>query len=803
MLGIPARLSAESPRERFDQIIAPIFAGHCLECHNGTEREGKLNLSRAQTAMAGGESGVAIVPGRPDKSYLWERIRQDEMPPKHPLSDKEKNLLRQWIQEGATWGTDPIDPFRFTTNKRAGYDWWALQALRTPTPPRATDAGSREFVRNPIDEFILAGQAANRLSPSPEADRRTLIRRLSFDLLGLPPTQEEIGEFVKDSKPAAYERLVDRLLASPTYGERWARHWLDLARFGESQGFERDRLRTNSWRYRDWLVDAFNADFPFDDFARRQIAGDVLFPNQPQATIATGFLVAGPFDEVGQNQQSAAMKAVVRQDEMEDIVSVVGQTFLGLTINCARCHDHKFDPITQKEYYQFVSALAGVRHGQPKIVQGELAAVAKQSIAGLSARIADLEAERKRIETPVRLQILAERKPAKLQPPPTPYARWEFAGDMKDSLGHLDASPRGKARVENGALLLDGKSFAATEPLKKDFTEKTLEAWVTVSALDQRGGGVLSLQTPEGGVFDALVFGERTQGHWLAGSNNFARTQDFAGEAETLAGSKPVHIAITYAKNGTIAGYRNGRPYGKPYKSQGPVRFSAGQSQILFGLRHSPPGGNKYFTGSIDRAAIYDRALSAAEVAASAGVLNNTVSEAEIASRLSPAQQSRLAAIQFEIDERKSQQDRFREATVYAVQPRQPEPTHLSGARQHQPTLGHRSGRRNCCAQICRGGLRLRPRCPGSRAPQKTRRLDHRPRKPAVRAGDRQSALALSFRRGIGRDPQRFRIQRRQAHPSRTSRLAGGRTHTQRLEFESHPSVDFNLRHLSAIVAIR
>jgi hypothetical protein len=465
MLINPAILRAETPLEQFDRTIAPLLAGNCLECHNSTEHEGQLDLSQAKTALAGGESGPAIVPSDPDKSYLWERINRDEMPPKHPLSAEEKRLLKQWIQAGAKWGTDPIDPFRFTSSRRAGYDWWALQPLKAQPIIAAGDAVSREFVRNPIDEFIRAGQIAKQLLPSPEADRRTLIRRLSFDLRGLPPSLEEIQAFEQDSHPDAYERLVHRLLASPSYGERWARHWLDLARFGESQGFERDKLRTNSWRYRDWVVEAFNADLPFDEFARRQIAGDVLFPRDASATIATGFLVAGPYDEVGQQQQSAAMKAVVRQDEMEDIVSAVSQTFLGLTVNCARCHDHKFDPITQKEYYQFVAALAGVRHGQPKVIQGELALQTKAAIAGLSARIADLEAERKSIEAPIRRQILAERKPQESATPPKPLAAWEFNGDLKDSLGKLHGTPQGNARVENGWLLLDVKSFVATDPL--------------------------------------------------------------------------------------------------------------------------------------------------------------------------------------------------------------------------------------------------------------------------------------------------------------------------------------------------
>lgn len=671
---LPASLFADSPKVQFDRTIAPLLAARCLECHNPTEHEGHLDLSRAQPAMAGGDSGVVIVATQPDESYLWDRISQNEMPPKHPLSDKEKQLLRKWIEDGAIWGTDPIDPFQFTTESRAGYDWWALQPLKRNLPTLPDDPITAGFVQNSIDAFIRAGQISKNLMPSKEADRRTLIRRLSFDLRGLPPTLAEIQAFESDPNPDAYERLVDRMLASPHYGERWGRHWLDLARFGESQGFERDKLRTNSWRYRDWVVEALNADLPYDAFVRRQIAGDVLFPEDPSSLIATGFLVAGPYDEVGQQQQSEAMKAVVRQDEMEDIVTTVGQTFLGLTVNCARCHDHKFDPITQKEYYQFVAALAGVRHGQPEVLKGELAEESRIAAQGLAARISSLENERKQIEEPIRAQLLAERKLDKPPVVPEPIALWEFNGDMKDTMGTLHGKLEGNAKTQDGQLFLDGKSFVLTEPLDKDLTEKTLEAWVSVSNLDQRGGGVFSVESKDGAVFDAIVFAEKEPRHWMAGSNNFLRTQSFSGEEETQ--TKPVHIAIAYAKDGTIAAYRNGKPYGKPYRTETPVRFAAGQSRIIFGLRHSLPGGNKFFSGSIDRAMLYDRALTAEEIAASAGVTPEFVTREDIASRLTPSQQSRLAAIEFEIAELKSQQERYREEKAYAITPKQPETTH-------------------------------------------------------------------------------------------------------------------------------
>src|SRR5262249_25545033 len=212
-------------------------------------------LASAAAARAGGESGAAIVPEKPEESLLWEKVSQNEMPPKKPLDDSEKKILERWIAGGAKWGTDPIDLFKYTSATRAGYDWWSLRTLQ---PPRLPDFTGETQIRNPIDRFVLAVLKEKGLRFSPEADKRTLYRRLSFDLLGLPPEPAEVAAFLADEAPDAYERLVERLLKSPHYGERWGRRWLDIVRFGESQGFERDKLRPNSWPYRDWVIAAFN-----------------------------------------------------------------------------------------------------------------------------------------------------------------------------------------------------------------------------------------------------------------------------------------------------------------------------------------------------------------------------------------------------------------------------------------------------------------------------------------------------------------------------------------------------------------
>ena len=348
---------AEEPAG-FDSSLAPILARRCLDCHSGADAKGKLDLSRRRPAMLGGEAGAAIVAGKPEESSLWERVEAGEMPPKNPLPADERAALRAWIASGAAWGTDPIDPYQVTTSRRAGRDWWSLQPVARPEVPKVAREG---WARTPVDRFVLARLEREGLAPQAEADRRTLIRRLRFDLTGLPPSPEEVDAFVADPEPDAYERLVDRLLGSSDFGVRWARWWLDLARFGESHGFEHDEPRPNAWRYRDWVVDALNRDLPYDEFARLQMAGDVLRPDDPSAVAATGFLVAGGFDSVGQTQQSAPARAIVRADEIEDVVGTVSQAFLGLTVHCARCHDHKFDPIRQAEYYRIASALDGVR----------------------------------------------------------------------------------------------------------------------------------------------------------------------------------------------------------------------------------------------------------------------------------------------------------------------------------------------------------------------------------------------------------------------------------------------------------
>ncbi|MGL5095620.1 MAG: DUF1549 domain-containing protein, partial [Planctomycetia bacterium] len=343
-------------RRAFDATVAVVLAKHCLECHSPGLKEGELDLS----TWAGAKS--VVTPGSVADSLLWSHVDNGEMPKDRPApSAAEKETLRRWIAAGAVWGTEPIDPYTVGSDRRAGYDWWSLQPLRVVPPPVVRDAG---WPRESLDRFILAKLEAEGLAPAGAVDRRTLARRISFALVGLPPDPAEVERFVADRAPGAEERFVDAKLASPHFGERWARHWLDVVRFGESQGFERNRVRAEAWRYRDWVAAAFNADLPYQRFVTLQLAGDVVAPGDLAALVATGYHVCGTWDQVGHNEGSPAMRRVAREEHVEDLVGTLGQTFLGLTLHCARCHDHKFDPIAQREYYQFAALLGGVRQAE-------------------------------------------------------------------------------------------------------------------------------------------------------------------------------------------------------------------------------------------------------------------------------------------------------------------------------------------------------------------------------------------------------------------------------------------------------
>ena len=370
--------AADRRQEFFRSKVEPILIGRCLDCH-GAERKGKLDLRTQATAMKGGEDGVVIVPGKPDESLLYDYVSSKEMPPKKPLSAAEIAVLKRWIADGAYYPNAPLDPYARTTEHRAGYDWWSLKPLADVKPPRPKGLPAA-WGKNPIDRFVFARLAEKKLRPSSPADPRTLIRRATYDLTGLPPTPREVAAFITACKSEtgstgtvgekSYTQLVDRLLKSPRYGEQWGRHWLDVVRFGESTGFERNTIINNAWPFRDYVIRSFNEDKPFDRFIIEQLAGDVIGNENPDVEVGTTFLVCGPYDNVG--NQDPVQAAQIRANTIDEIIRTTGEAFLGLTVGCGRCHDHKFDPITQGDYYSLYATFAGVHHGSRVIASAEL-----------------------------------------------------------------------------------------------------------------------------------------------------------------------------------------------------------------------------------------------------------------------------------------------------------------------------------------------------------------------------------------------------------------------------------------------
>lgn len=376
--GVPEATSKQTAEDLFQRRIQPLLKAKCLACHGDDAKDikGGFDLRTRAGTLKGGESGeAAVVPGRPEKSPLYVAVtRKDQalvMPPKEndKLSAEEIEWIRQWIAGGAPWsekkgteGWDSADGVRVATNGGRSEEWtnrryrpedlWAYQPVRRPPIPQV---GKAQFaIQNPIDSFIAARLATRGIQRfAPPADRRTLIRRATFDLTGLPPSPEDVEAFVRDSAVNAHERLIERLLASPHYGEQMARHWLDVVRYADTSGFSNDFERPNAWRYRDYVVRSFNRDKPFDRFVVEQIAGDELNPHDPEKLIAAGFLRMGPWEHT-----AMTVAAVTRQQYLDDITHNVGVAFLGQALRCAQCHDHKFDPIPTQDYYRMQAVFA-------------------------------------------------------------------------------------------------------------------------------------------------------------------------------------------------------------------------------------------------------------------------------------------------------------------------------------------------------------------------------------------------------------------------------------------------------------
>ncbi len=621
----------------FNRDVRPVLSEKCFSCHGPDARslQGGLRLDLRDRSIVPAESGnIPIVPNHPDRSELVKRILSTDadtvMPPPashRELTQADRQILQQWIAEGAEY-----------------QDHWSFLKPVRRLPETAMDAA---WNRNAIDRFVMAALQKRGLTPSAPANPETLIRRVSLDLRGLPPSIQEIDQFLADTSDGAYERMVDQMLSSPHFGERMAMIWLDLARYGDTNGYHADSDRP-VWVWRDWVVDAFNHNLPFDQFTIWQLAGDLLPDATMEQKIASGFNRNVRFNEEGGADPEEFLAAYAA-----DRTITLGRIWLGLTLNCAQCHSHKYDPISQAEFYQltaFFNSLeeegaGGVTgfHGKP--VPPVLRVQTAGMVQELSAARQQLTTIERQIAEKIRTasatdpgyagrpedhrEISRSAWEAFLQtakPPTSPaaMAHWDFRGGLSDLSGDLDVSLVSGAVTSADGLILDGKSaYALTSPLKTELKAKTLEAWVRLSTLNQGGGAVIGIQTlqenPNAMAFDAIVFGEQEPGRWMAGSDHFHRTQPFGGEPETEADRDYVHVTIVYETDGTIRAYRNGVAYGQPYRRTELRPFPAGQARVVFGARALPPGANFMLSGTIREARLYDRALTAEEVAASAG----------------------------------------------------------------------------------------------------------------------------------------------------------------------------------------
>ncbi len=393
----------------FKQKVAPIFEANCVSCHGSKLKRSALDLSSEQALMRGGARGKAIVPGNPAESLLYKLITHSE-DPKMPfgmekLSDSDIAVIAGWIR-GLAPNATSLATETGAAVRAPGYEVTVLDrgfwSFRKPSRAIVPTVKNRSWVRNEIDAFVLSRLEKAGLAPAPAAEPRALIRRVYLDLTGLPPTPEEVSEFVRNPSDAAYKQMIDRLLASPHYGERWGRHWLDLARYADSGGYEFDYDRPNAWRYRDWVIKAFNDDMPYDQFIREQLAGDQLHPANAEALIPTGFCRNGPTVDNAVNEET-------RMDELDDMVTTTSSVFLGLTVGCARCHDHKYDPIPQKDYYRMQAIFFQFQKTDRALAGAEEEAAVKARNKEIDEQLKPYRHKIAVIEKPHRDKLLAEK----------------------------------------------------------------------------------------------------------------------------------------------------------------------------------------------------------------------------------------------------------------------------------------------------------------------------------------------------------------------------------------------------------
>jgi cytochrome c553 len=581
--------SAHAAAVDFSRDIAAILTAHCAECHGPNFQKGKVSLAQRDHLL--GEVAPwkkVVVPGKPDESKLVKMVTGDEpeMPKKGPkLTVAEISLLRQWIAEGAVWPQGYV----LKEKVNGASPLWSLQPLRhspIPTISNLQPSGARQTaegspkgeaggpnqspisnppVSNPIDRFLDAKLAQSHLTPALRADPRTLIRRMTFDLLGLPPTPEEVTAFEAafiQNPVSSIQHLASRLLASPHYGERWARHWLDIAHYADTHGFERDQKRENAWPYRDWVIRAFNDDLPYDRFIRAQIAGDVIAPEDRDGVIATGFLTAGPWDFVGQMETpSPVLKRQARADDLDDMVTQVVTSTLGLTINCARCHNHKLDPIPQEDYYRLIACFAGVRRGERDLDPPDAPGVTRQRTE-LAAYATELEEKIARLTgEAVKLADIVgggggrgKTKPGYGFDPNTGKGaafRQGFIENAEPNVFHTVIGKEGEDQYPfiDGTVIPDGASpvpITSTGITVTDVPRTSGQAWDSI-----RNGPVKDQANTKLGVVDYT-----SEGHSLIGLHaNAAINFDLRPAHERL-GDGPLRFSTTVGYGGAKANTR-------------------------------------------------------------------------------------------------------------------------------------------------------------------------------------------------------------------------------------------------------
>ncbi|KLU01838.1 putative transmembrane protein [Rhodopirellula islandica] len=576
--------ACEAEAVDFATEIEPILQAHCLDCHGPEEQESQFRLDRLAPLLSGGNSGEpAVVPGKPDESFLLKLIRHAEpgmeMPPGESLPKGEIELIERWIGEGA------MTPESYGPAKtEVDLTHWAFQPVKRPQAKG-------------IDEFVRRKLTGNGLTQSPAAERRVLVRRLYLVMLGIPPTPEQVEAFVTDESEDAWQTLVETVLASSHYGERGATFWLDLVRFGETHGYEMNRERPTAWPYRDWIIHSLNDDKPYDEFVRQQIAGDAL-----GADVATGFLVAGPVDQVqGSDPQ---LRQAQRMNELDDMINTTGTAFLGLTTGCARCHNHKFDPISQRDYYAMQAVFAGVQHGDRELPPSP---EIKQQLAANEAEIAELTDRLKKFilqeDLNQRPPVNAKRNEEVFEKRKARFIRFtiERTTGGEGCIDELEIHAEGTnvALASRGAKATSSGDFVHPKHQLthiNDGRHGNDRSWI----VDSAQGGWVQIELDAPAVIDRVVWGRDREGQYAdrlpieyriesAMEANQWELLSSSADREVFAGGKPSGPEYQFSKF-SDAEATQGRAWLKRLQSAREERKELEKSTRVYAGRFSQPG---------------------------------------------------------------------------------------------------------------------------------------------------------------------------------------------------------------------